>query len=259
MNEQQHFNCNICPENDICPSTSNNSLENHQCWNCDSNVRCNVLFCQHCKKIQPPDLNEELDYFTLLDLPKEFTINNKQLHHNFKELQKILHPDKFATKTEQEKKISRLQSSIVNKAYETLRNVKFRAEYLLKLKEMEKYEIKCQNNENYHLNLNDVKLDPEFLMEVLEVNETINENELDKEELLDFQLEFQEKKRLLVKDLEKNFNQLNKEVNDDDVFQKIRLNIAELNYIDRTLHLIDSKISRLEAKKLQQQLEQQQQ
>ena len=89
-----------------------------------------------------------------------------------------------------------------------------------------------------HKTVNDKIL--EFLMEVMELNETINDNEDDREVLSECQMEFNEKKRLLVRAIDEKFK------NQD--LDGAREKIAELNYIERTLHLIDNKLHNLDLK-----------
>ncbi|EFC47366.1 predicted protein [Naegleria gruberi] len=240
--------CSKIPDKECPRSTqplSSNSLH-HPCWNCSEELSCNDLFCAHCNKIQPPSCNNNskvistsgedisIDYFTLMDMPKEFSINPKVLHEKFKELQRVLHPDKFAMKSEVEKKISIMQSAIVNTAYQTLKNTKSRAEYLLKVKE-----IDLLGPCNYK-SVNDVQLPPEFLMEIMEVNEYINEIDSDRDQLTDYHMDFNEKKRLIVKSIDEAFKK--------DDLDNVRINIAELNYIERTLQLVDNKLHLLDLK-----------
>ncbi|KAK9720210.1 HSCB C-terminal oligomerization domain [Popillia japonica] len=76
-------------------------------------------------------------------------------------MQSLLHPDKFSNKSDTEKEISAEYSSLVNKAYNTLQTPIKRALHLLSL-----------NNETIS---EDNKSDnPEFLMEMMELNEEID-------------------------------------------------------------------------------------
>ncbi|KAG2377340.1 hypothetical protein C9374_009251 [Naegleria lovaniensis] len=247
-----HTSNQVCSKNmdRECPRATDPILLNHQqhhhpCWNCETELSCHLLFCSSCNKIQPPSSETHgtlsgqypetsIDYFTLMDLPHEFSVNPKVLHEKYKELQKVLHPDKFAQKSETEKKISRMQSAIVNTAYQTLKSTKLRAEYLLKLKEAQKLGP-CN-----HKSVNDVQLPPEFLMEIMEVNEQINDSEDNRESLTEIQMDFNERKRLVVRSIDEQFKK--------DDLDEARFKIAQLNYIERTLQLVDNKLHQLDLK-----------
>ena len=56
--------------------------------------------------------------YDLFNLNTEFGINTALLDVQFRALQRTLHPDKFATKSIQEKAISEEASSSVNQAYQ---------------------------------------------------------------------------------------------------------------------------------------------
>jgi len=104
-------------------------------------------------------------------MPQSYSIDEQKLDQTFKKLQMLLHPDRFACKSETEKKISAVQSSLVTNAYQVLKNPKLRAEYLLAL-------------EGQKVDVSDV--DQEFLMDTMELMETLNEEELTQDELRSF-------------------------------------------------------------------------
>jgi molecular chaperone HscB len=56
-----------------------------------------------------------------------------ELDREYKELQKKLHPDKFATKSLDEKLLSTNASSAINMAYHTLKDPVSRAEYMVRV------------------------------------------------------------------------------------------------------------------------------
>ena len=90
-----------------------------------------------------------------------------------KRLQKILHPDKFSTRSETERAHSADQASLVNRAYAVLRDPLARAKYMLRgrgagIGEDEGAEGGA-SGEGTGL------IDPELLMEVMETREAIEE------------------------------------------------------------------------------------
>jgi molecular chaperone HscB len=61
---------------------------------------------------------EKADLFKTFGLDVNYNIDLSKLDSAYKELQKLLHPDKFATKGTEEKQKSTSSSSAVNFAYE---------------------------------------------------------------------------------------------------------------------------------------------
>ncbi len=77
------------------------------------------------------------------------------------DLQKQVHPDKFANASDQEKRLSMQQTSWINEAQTTLKDPVLRATYLLKLKGTD---IKLEN---------ETTMDAVFLMQQLEMRERL--------------------------------------------------------------------------------------
>lgn len=74
-----------------------------------------------------------MDYFTLLELPKAFALDEDALHRAYIQKQREFHPDRMG-KASQEERARAMQMSVeVNQAYHTLKSPLLRAEYLLKL------------------------------------------------------------------------------------------------------------------------------
>ncbi len=74
------------------------------------------------------------NYFELLSLPVQYTVDPIALSECYRELQQIVHPDRFANSSEQEKRLSMQSSVLINEAYETLKKPLSRVHYLLSLK-----------------------------------------------------------------------------------------------------------------------------
>jgi molecular chaperone HscB len=77
------------------------------------------LFCTEptCGRVQPIQ-TKKLNLFSVFNIPQSYYINEKQLEASYKELQKKLHPDKFASKSIDEKNVSTTSSSAINFAYQ---------------------------------------------------------------------------------------------------------------------------------------------
>lgn len=85
------------------------------------------------------------------------------LEEAMKRRQKLLHPDKFSTKSATEREYSADQASAVNDAYGTLRDPLKRAKYILAARGWGVTERDGR----------DTPVDPELLMEVMEAREAI--------------------------------------------------------------------------------------
>ena len=71
--------------------------------------------------------------FLLFNLPESFEIDKKLLNEQYLNLQKALHPDKFAHCSAQEQRLAIQKSAQINDALETLKNPISRAECLIAL------------------------------------------------------------------------------------------------------------------------------
>ncbi len=101
-----------------------------------------------------------MNYFELFDIPVQLKVNTASLSKKFFELSKKYHPDYFANSTEEEQADALERSAILNKAWKTFQNPDATIKYVLLEKELLEEEEKYQ-------------LPPDFLMEVLEINEQI--------------------------------------------------------------------------------------
>lgn len=72
-------------------------------------------------------------YFDLFGMPLDFSVDTVQLQSRYREVQRQVHPDRFASATEQEKRMAMQYATRVNEAYRTLRSPLERARYLLAL------------------------------------------------------------------------------------------------------------------------------
>ena len=83
-----------------------------------------------------------LNFFTLLQLPETFVIDLKKLDQNYQNLQKEIHPDRFASLADEAKIVSIKKTAEVNDAYQTLKSPIRRAEYLLHLYDIDIHDEK---------------------------------------------------------------------------------------------------------------------
>ena len=99
------------------------------------------------------------NYFELFGMPVGFLLDGAELAARYRELQKVVHPDRYAAAGQQSQRLSLQGATLVNEAYATLKDPLKRAQYLLGLKGID---IAAGNH-----TLND----PGFLMEQMELRE----------------------------------------------------------------------------------------
>jgi molecular chaperone HscB len=101
-----------------------------------------------------------MNYFELFEIPVQLKVDITPLHKKFFELSRKYHPDYFVNDNIDAQSESLEKSALLNKAYKAFKNPEETIKYVLQqkglLEEEEKYE-----------------LPPDFLMEVLEINEQL--------------------------------------------------------------------------------------
>ena len=100
------------------------------------------------------------NYFELFGLEPGFEIDLSTIAERYRDLQRAVHPDRFANASDQERLLSVQQAAHVNEAYQTLKSPLLRARYLLEL-------------QGIALNDTDTTMDPMFLMEQIELRESL--------------------------------------------------------------------------------------
>ncbi len=101
------------------------------CWSCNGPTVQSTSFCGSCRRIQPVGRTE--DYYSLFDLPREFTLDHPELERRFRERSRQLHPDRFARAEPKERRLSLERATRLNDAHRVLKDWRLRAAYLLKL------------------------------------------------------------------------------------------------------------------------------
>jgi len=100
-------------------------------------------------------------YFQLFGLPRAFGIDAAQLDTRYRELQRIAHPDRYASASDQERRLAMQQATRINEGYQTLKDPLRRGRYLLELGGF-------TFSDQHH-----TTRDPEFLMEQMELREAL--------------------------------------------------------------------------------------
>lgn len=115
------------------------------------------------------------NFFELFGLPVSYDVDLTKVQQVYVDLQKQVHPDKFANASDLEKRISMQQASWINEAQITLKDPVLKAVYLLKL-----------NGTDINFE-NETTMDAGFLMQQLEMRERLEHirNESDPLDALD--------------------------------------------------------------------------
>src|SRR5258705_7356716 len=82
----------------------------------------------------PMTVNLNQNHFELFGLPARFGIDAAALEARYHELQREVHPDRFAAAPEAERRVSMQLATRVNEAYQTLKSPLRRAVYILQLR-----------------------------------------------------------------------------------------------------------------------------
>ncbi len=101
------------------------------------------------------------NHFELLGLPVAYAIDPARLEQGYRDLQSRVHPDRFASAPETERRLSMQWATQANEAYRTLRDPVGRARYLLALKG---YDTGEESN---------TAMPPDFLMQQMEWRESV--------------------------------------------------------------------------------------
>lgn len=102
-------------------------------------------------------------HFELFGLPESFEVDAGQLDSRYRELQRAVHPDRFASASDQERRISMQQATQINEGYQVLKDPLLRGRYLL---ELDGYRF----DDEHH-----TTSDAAFLMEQMELRELLGE------------------------------------------------------------------------------------
>ena len=156
------------------------------------------------------------NYFELFNLPEKFEIDSVRLQENYRSIQKEIHPDRFATSTENEKVQSMIKSTQVNDAYQTLKSPTKRAKYILSL----------------HRSVEKITLPPDFLMQQMEWEEHLEDIEKKIKELDQFKLTINKK-------YEEYSLMLLTQIDNDQNWNEAAITIDKLYFVERLLNKIN--------------------
>ena len=160
-----------------------------------------------------------MNYYELFGLKESPTIDKKSISKNYIELQKKYHPDFFTNENEANKEFAMEQSAGINKGYKIFSNTDNTIEYYLQLKGV------ILPDEKFNL-------PPDFLMEIMEMNEAFDDNKNIEKEIQQFEDDLEMQIASIISD--KNNDELN-----DAQLQELKLYYYKKKYLKRILDRLD--------------------
>ncbi len=106
-----------------------------------------------------------VNYFELYDIPVSFAPDTAVVKKKFYELSRRYHPDRFTLAGNAERAEALRMAALNNDAYKVLQNADATMAYILKMNEL------LEDEEKY-------SLPPAFLMEMMDLNESISDYEM---------------------------------------------------------------------------------
>ena len=103
------------------------------------------------------------NFFELFSLPQRYALERADLDARYRDLQRTVHPDRYASAGDQQRRMAMQQAAHINEAYQTLKDPLRRARYLLELRG---HVIEDQQTAHQ---------DPGFLMQQIELREALAE------------------------------------------------------------------------------------
>jgi molecular chaperone HscB len=172
-------------------------------------------------------MNLNQNHFELFGVPVQFAVDAAELDRRYLELQREVHPDRFATSPAAERRVSMQLATRVNEAYQTLKSPLRRAVYILQLRGVDpKFET-------------DTAMPAEFLMEQMSWRERIEADSEEPEALLRVQAALRDESRKIYEKLR---GQLDEDRDDGAAAQTVRM----LMFYEKLDEEIEDKLAELE-------------
>jgi molecular chaperone HscB len=171
-------------------------------------------------------LNKTMNYFEIFGLPVQLKVDKTALPKKYFELSKKFHPDFYANATPSEQHHALEITANLNKAYKTFQNEDETIKYVLQLKNLVEEEEKYQ-------------LPPDFLMEVLEINENLMDASGDTETKLSLQSSIDN----LQSEIYEPVKEIIEHYQDGVTSEKELLQVKEYYYKKKYLHRIQQQLN----------------
>ncbi len=172
-------------------------------------------------------MNLNQNHFELFGLPARFDVDLAQLDTRYRDLQREVHPDRFAAAPDAERRVSVQRATRVNEAYQTLKSPLKRAVYILRLRGVDP---KLETN---------TAMPSEFLMEQISWRERIEAGSEEPEALLRLQAGLRDESRKIYETLH---GQLDERRDDEAASQTARM----LMFYEKLDEEIGDKLAELE-------------
>ena len=162
------------------------------------------------------------NHFDLFHFPISFHMDSSALDAAYRDVQREVHPDKFTTASDAEKRLAAQWATRANEAYQTLKSPLNRGRYFLKI-----HGIETEEESNTAMPI-------EFLMQQMEWREAVVDARASKDEAKLDELAAQK-----TADEKKLFAQLSSELNQPSTFADARLTVRKLRFIEKLGEEID--------------------
>lgn len=172
-----------------------------------------------------------VNYFELYDIPESFHPDRDAVKAKFYELSKKYHPDRFTLASPEEQVEALQYSSANNDAYRTLNSTDATMKYLLQLHDI------IEEEEKYNL-------PPDFLMEMMDLNEAVSEAEMDKENM-EVQQSAQNMLKEQIESWEEATQPLTEKYNADNPDKELLLQIKDMYYRKKYLLRISDRLKNI--------------
>jgi molecular chaperone HscB len=161
-----------------------------------------------------------MNYFELFGLTISLKVDTGSLAKKYFELQREFHPDFFTQSDETEQQDALEKSAEINKALKILKNPDATIQYVLQIKNL------LTENEKY-------ELPPEFLMDMMELNEKLVEQDSDS-----FSKEVAQLEESLQSEVKDIIEQYDNESISEESLQKLKEFYFKKKYLQRILDRI---------------------
>ena len=166
------------------------------------------------------------DHFSLFELPVTFRLDAALLDRRYLEMQSRVHPDRFASAGEAERRLSLQWATRVNEAYQTLRKPLPRARYLLQLAA---HELGSENN---------ALMPHDFLVEQMEWREAVGEARVAREHH-----ELEHLHHRLQRDMLERYDEIAILLDDQHDLEQAADRVRRLMFLEKLLSEIDDAIA----------------
>ena len=167
-----------------------------------------------------------MNYFEIFGIPIQLKVDKNELPKKYFELSKKFHPDFYVNATPSEQNRALEITANLNKAFKTFQNPHDTIKYVLQLKGLLEEEEKYQ-------------LPPDFLMEVLEINEKLMDASDSDEIKLDLQLAIDNLQSEIYEPVKKTVEHYQ----DGVTTEKELLQVKEYYYKKKYLHRIQQQLN----------------